>query len=163
VNADEIADLVPRLLEARYPGRSQRASFGELPPGLQDPGGWVLQLDGVFCFVRATRTTDPFIWMQCGIAHAIPRSNELAFYVAAANKKLSIGRLFMAYGADLAMVVLDETIFAHAISMAYQPSIQDLVNRLEGTITTARESGAEVLERFGGRPFAFEDWMMLTL
>ncbi len=163
MNADEAAALVPQLLEARYPGRSRRVGFGELPPGLADPGGWVLELDGVFGFARAAGASDPFIWLQFGIAQAIPRTNELAFYVAAANKKLSIGRLFLAYGDQIALVVFDETIFAHAISFEYQPSMQDLVNRLEASISYARDFGAEVRQRFGGSPFTSEDWMLLTM
>lgn len=41
--------------------------------------------------------------------------------------------------------------------------IADLVNRLEGSITSARDFGGEVLRRFGGRPFTSADRMLLTM
>lgn len=53
----------------------------------------------------------PFIWVKGGIAHAIPRSEALATDVAAANRGLVVGRLYLSYGEEIAMVVFDEAIF----------------------------------------------------
>lgn len=69
----------------------------------------------------------------------------------------------MAYGGELAMVVVDETIFAHVVSLQYQPSLQDLVDRIATSMTHARQLRRDVIGRFGGRPFASEDWILLTL
>jgi hypothetical protein len=113
--------------------------------------------------MRVSRGGNGFLWIKCGIGHAIPRSEGLALHVAAANKDLIVGRAYLAYGDELAMVVLDETIFAPPIDLAYDPSIQDLVDRVETSMTHARQLREDVLGRFGGQPFADDDWMLLAL
>lgn len=59
--------------------------------------------------------------------------------------------------------MVDETVFASSLSLDFQPSMQDLVNRLETSMTHAREMRQDLLGQFGGRPFAGEDWIYLIL
>lgn len=53
--------------------------------------------------------SNPFIWIKFGVALEIPRSSELAYHVACANKQLVVGRAYLGYGDEVAMVVMDET------------------------------------------------------
>jgi hypothetical protein len=156
MDADELKRFVPYLLEGRYPGRSQ--------PVVGDGGdlGWTLDLDDTIVYVRASSGSNPFIWIRGGIAHAVPRSEALALHVAAANKDLVVGRVYMGYGDDLAMVVFDEAIFSDYLSNDYMPSMQDLVTRLETSLEYTAQWSKEIREKFGGRPFAAGDWMLMA-
>ncbi|MEA2494337.1 MAG: hypothetical protein QOJ29_2248 [Thermoleophilaceae bacterium] len=82
--------------------------------------------------------------------------------IAAGNKDLVTGRVYMAWGEDLAMVVYDDTIFSEYLSTDYQPSMQDLVNRMENGFAHTSQWTTEIREKFGGRPFSREDWGLLT-
>jgi len=158
MNAEQIAALVPQLLQARYPGKCRKVDDALAPSG-----SWLMEDEDIFGLIRATDTTHPFIWIKLGVAIEIPRSSELAHYVACANRKLVTGRAYLAYGERFALVVVDETVFASSISLDFQPSMQDLVNRLETSMRHARELRQELLGQFGGRPFAGEDWIQLAL
>jgi hypothetical protein len=153
----EAAELLPRLLEARYPDEYERVDDVVAPPG-----SWLLRHDGGFCFLRVTDTRAPFIWIRAGVAIEIPRSSALADRVACANKDLVVGRAYMGYGEQVALVAVDETVFASSLSLDFQPSIQDLVNRLDTALLHARELSAQILEAHGGRPFAGADWIHLV-
>ena len=157
MNGEQIEALIPQMLENRYPGTYRRA-FEETAPG----NGWVVEHEGMVSLVRAAGASHPFIWMKIGMAIEIPRSPELAYYVAAANKKLDVGRAYMAYGEDLAFVVMDETVFAASLSWDFEPSISDLLSRYQTSWTQARNMATEIFERFGGRPFAPDEWMHLA-
>jgi hypothetical protein len=157
MNADEVAALVPQLLEGRYPGKCRQVDDVVAPPG-----SWLLEDEDIFGLVRATDTSSPFIWIKLGVAIEIPRTSELAHHVACANKQLVTGRAYLAYGEHVALVVVDETVFASSLSWDFQPSIQDLVNRLETSMTHARAMRKDLLGQFGGRPFAREDWIHLA-
>lgn len=161
MNAEELEKFVPDLLGARYPGRAREV--GKLGvPDLPSDGSWILELDDCILTVRAAKVTHPFIWIRGGISHALPRSEELALRVAAGNKDLVVGRLYMAYGDDVAMVVFDETIFGGYLSLQYQPSIEDIVNRLETSIQHTNEWAKRIREEFGGRIFTADDWHLLA-
>lgn len=124
--------------------------------------GWVLELEDCFLLVRASQASNPFIWIKGGIAHGIPKTNSLAWAIAAGNRDLVVGRLCVAYGDDLAMVVFDESIFAGYISPEYQPSMQDVVNRFETSVQYTSQWTKTVREKFGGRPFSAEDWVLMS-
>jgi hypothetical protein len=161
VNGEELEKFVPDLLQARYPGRAREVGeFGDSEP--LSVRGWMLELDGCILTVRAAKTTHPFIWIRGGIAHAIPKSEALALQVAAGNKDLVVGRLYLAYGDDVTMVVFDETIFGGYLSLQYEPSIQDVVNRLETSIQYTNEWSAKIRDRFEGQPFTSDDSHLLT-
>jgi hypothetical protein len=68
----------------------------------------------------------------------------------------------MRYGEQYAFVVVDENIFAASISRQFTPSIQQVVTRLDFSLEHARDLQHSILQRFGGRPFAGDDWMHLT-
>lgn len=160
MDAEELEQFVPELLEARYPGRSQELAGAEIPglPSL----GWVLELENSVVLVRASKTTNPFIWVKGGIAHAIPKSEALAMHVAAGNKQLVVGRLYLASGEDIAMVVFDETIFGAYLSLQYEPSIKDVVNRFETSLQHTAEWAKTTQEKFGGQPFTADDAYLIS-
>jgi hypothetical protein len=164
VNREDLERFVPELLEARYPGRAQKmGGDGDNEPGLPGIGGWMLSFDGCVLTASVSRSSHPFIWIRGGVAHAIPRSEELALRVAAGNKDLVVGRLYMAYGDDLAMVVFDETVFGDYLSLQHEPSIQNAVNKLETSIQYTAEWAKTVREEFGGHSFTPDDWHLLTI
>lgn len=165
MNAEQTSQLIAQMLEAKFPGRYRAVSLaqGALPPGVPDVEGWVLEEEGTYCYVRVAQTSYPFVWLKFGISHATPPTEELAFAVAAANKDLVVGRAYLAAGDDVAMVVLDETIFAAPISWEHEPSVQDLLQRVA---TGAQQAGTlqrNIRGRFGGRSFQADDWMLLML
>lgn len=123
--------------------------------------GWVLELDDCMAIVRATETTNPFIWIRGGIAHALPRSEALATEIATANRDLVVGRLFLACGDDIAMAVFDETIFGGYLSMRYEPSVEDAISRFETGLQYTAQWSATIREKFGGRRFEGDDWHLM--
>ena len=123
---------------------------------------WTLGLEGCTLTARVSRSTHPFIWIRGGIAHLIPRSEELALRVAAGNRDLVVGRLYLAYGDDLAMVALDETVFGGYLSLEHDGSVQDVVNKLETSIQYTQEWAKKIREEFGGQPFTADDWHLLA-
>lgn len=156
IDGGELKQFVPELLEARYPGRSREADEdGKM--------GWVLELSDCVVLVRAAQTTHPFILIRGGIAHEVPRSEALALHVACANKNLVVGRSYLAYGDDVAMVVFDEAIFGAYLSMEYEPSMHDVVNRFETSVQYTSEWAKTIRERFGGKPFTADDWFLMSL
>jgi hypothetical protein len=157
-----LEQFLPELLEARYPGLSQKTG-AENGPGLPGLDGWLLSFDDCVLTVSISRSTHPFIWLRGGVAHAIPKSEALALRVAAGNKDLVVGRLYLAYGDDIAMVAFDETIFGGYLSLQFEPSIQDVVNKLETSIQHTTEWAKTVREEFGGQPFTADDVHLLTL
>jgi len=162
VNGEELKRFVPELLEARYPGASRRMGASDDTPGLPGIEGWMLDLKGTVMTVRASQTSNPFIWIRGGISHAIPRSEQLALRVAAGNKDLVVGRLYMAYGGDQAMVVFDETVFGGYLSFEHEPSIEDAVTKLETSIQYTNEWARTIREEFGGQSFTADDWHLLA-
>lgn len=162
MNREELEQFVPELLEARYSGLAQKMG-GEDDIGLPGLGGWMLGFDDSVLTLSVSRSEHPFIWIKGGVGHAIPRSEHLALRVAAGNKDLVVGRLYMAYGDDVAMVAFDETVFGGYLSFQHEPSIQDAVNKLETSIQHTREWAKTIREEFGGRPFTVDDWHLLTL
>ena len=161
---DDLKQFVPEMLEARYPGRSRLAGLSRESVGPDDPHfGWLLEHDECLVLVNSTSTTHPFISIKGGIGHAIPRSEDLALRVAAANKELMVGRLYMAYSDDMAMVVFDESIVGAYLSLDYQPSVDDLVTRFETSIQYTAQWSKTILEKFGGQPFTVDDWALMML
>lgn len=161
MNREEMELFLPDLLEARYPGLAQKMGE-EGGPGLPGLDGWMLSFDGCVLAARVSRSTHPFIWIRGGLAHAIPRSEALALRVAAGNKDLVVGRLYMAYGDDVAMVVFDETVFGGYLSLDHEPSIEDVVNKLETSVQYTTEWSKTIREEFGGRPFTTNEWALLS-
>ena len=158
IDGEQLKRFVPDLLEARYPGRSR-----EVEPATGDGQfGWILELDDCVVLARAAQTSHPFILVRGGIAHAIPRTDALALHVAARNKDLVVGRVYLAYGDDIAMVVFDEAIFGAYLSLEYEPSVQDVVNRFETSVQYTAEWAKEIREKFGGQPFTVDDWHLMS-
>jgi hypothetical protein len=157
MDTDGIRILVPDLLEKRYPGRSR-----EVVQGAGQDLGWVLDFDGGVALVRAAEASHPFIWIRAGLAHAIPKTDALAWHIAAGNKDLMVGRFYVAYGDDLAMVVFDEAISAANLAFDYPPSIQDLVDRFEMSLQYAIEWSRTIRQEFGGRAFSGQDWGLMS-
>lgn len=124
--------------------------------------GWILNLDDCVVLVRASQASHPFILIRGGIAHAIPRSEALALHVASGNKDLMVGRTYMGYGDDVAIVVFDEAIVGAYLSLQYEPSVHDVVNRFEMSVQYTSEWSKKVLEKFGGQPFTADDWHLLS-
>ncbi len=157
MDTDGIRKLVPDLLEKRHPGRSR-----EVIDGAGQDLGWVLDFDSGIALVRAAEASHPFIWIRAGLAHAVPKTDALAWRIAAGNKDLMVGRFYVAYGDDLAMVVFDEAISAANLSFDYPPSIEDLVDRFEMSLQYATEWSQTIRQEFGGRPFSSQDWGLMS-
>jgi hypothetical protein len=159
MDADEVAGLVPELLGNFYQGKYRPAAGGAWP---DYPGGWILEEDGAFCFIKTAGARMPFIWIRVGAAIDIPRDDALAYYVACANKDLQAGRAYMRYGEEHALVVVDESVSAAPISRQWAASVQEVLTRLDLCLEHARDLQHWILERFGGRPFTGDDWGLLT-
>lgn len=159
MDANEVAAWVPELLGDIYPGKHRPAVGEEIP---DYPGGWILEEDGAFCFIKTAGTRLPFIWIRVGAAIEIPRDDALAYYVATANKDLQAGRAYMRYGEQYALVAVDESISASPLSRQSAASLQDVVTRIDLSLEHARDLQYWIFERFGGRPLAGDDWMHLT-
>lgn len=162
MNGEDLKRFVPEMLEARYPGRSRLAGLSSASVGPEDPDlGWLLEHDDCVVLVKATQTSHPFISIKGGVAHAVPRSEDLALHVATANKELMVGRLYMAYGDDIAMVAFDEAIVGAYLSLEYQPSVEDVVTRFETSVQYTSQWAKSILEKFGGQPFTADDWHLM--
>ena len=157
VDGEQLKEFLPELLEARYPGKSRLADPGA------DAFGWVLEADGALMLIRASLVSNPFIWIKGGVAHAIPKTESLALEVAHANKDLVVGRLYLAYGDEIAMVAFDEAIFGAYLSHQYEPSIVDVVNRFETSVQYTAKWSKKILEKFGGQAFTADDWHLMSL
>lgn len=153
---EDVAWLVPWFLGARYPGQ-----FRPVMEGVPELG-WVLEAGEALMIIRAGKATYPFIWIRGGIAHAVPRSEALSTYVAAGNKDLMVGRIYAAFGDELALVAFDDAIMAGDIDVERTSSLQDLVNRFENGMRYTAQWSKDVLEKFGGTPMTAEDWALLT-
>ena len=153
---DEVARFVPWFLEARYPGRLRPVMEGMPEFGHQR------EVDGARMVIRSGKARMPFIWVRGGVAHAVPRSEALAYHVASENRDLMVGRVYLAYGDELALVAFDDAITAIDLDPERQSSMQDLVNRFEASLDYTRKWTETILERFGGKPFADEDLTLLT-
>jgi hypothetical protein len=160
MNGEELKKFVPELLEGRYPGRSREAVPGS-DIGAGDLG-WILDLDDCLMLVRASQASNPFIWIRGGIAHGIPKTDALAWDIAVGNKDLVVGRVYAAYGDDVAMVVFDESIFAKYLSVDDQSSMEDVVNRFETSVQYTAQWTKTVREKFGGQAFSAEDWVLMS-
>jgi hypothetical protein len=93
-------------------GEMMEASYRKLEedffPGF--PGGWLLEHQGGYCLLRVPNIEDTIISARAGVAIEIPRSEELAYYVACENKQIMAGRVYMGYGDELALLVLEEIV-----------------------------------------------------
>jgi hypothetical protein len=159
MDLDEAVALIPEMLGVLYAGKYGPATDAVVP---DYPGGWVVEDDGVLAFLKVARTRQPFIWIRIGVALEIPTSSDLAFYVACANKDLVAGRAYLRYGDQHAFVGIDESISVEAISRAHQPSMQEVVTRLDVALEHARDLQWWISEKFGGRPFAGDEWYLLV-
>lgn len=162
MNADEATTLLPQILEANYEGRVRRVG-PSLPPGMQDVGGWLVEVDDAYCFCRVGRGGQGFIWVRLGIALAIPKSSDLAFFVAMANRDLMVGRAYLAVGDDIAMVVLEHTAFIPSLSWEHQATFTDLAGAIVTAVEHAADLRKKIMERFGGQPFGGDDWNLLLM
>jgi hypothetical protein len=159
MDLNEAQNLIPEMLGSLYEGKYRPAADGVMP---DYPGGWVLEDDGVLAFLKASRTKNPFLWVRIGAALEIPTSSDLAFYVACANKDLVAGRAYLRYGNQHAFVGIDEAIFAETISRTHLPSMQEVVRRIDFALEHARDLQWWIVERFGGRSFAADEWYLLA-
>jgi hypothetical protein len=144
---------VREIARGRFPDSHWQPS----PPALIGDG-YVLEPQDAYCLIHAAVANDPFIWIKAGIALDIPLSERLAYFVATTNSDLIVGRTYLATGQHVGLVVMEETVFAAALSWEHQPSIVDLINRLENLLRQARDMRLELLRRFEGRPFRRDDW-----
>lgn len=162
MNADEATEVLPQILEANFESQVRRVG-PNIPPGMQDVGGWLVQVDDAYCFCRVGRGGPGFIWVRLGIAHAIPKSCDLAFLVATGNRELEVGRAYLAAGEDIAMVVIEDTMFIPAMSWEHQATFTDVASRIVTAVGHAGQLRREILTRFGGLPFDGEDWNLLIM
>jgi hypothetical protein len=156
---EEANNLLPEMLGNLY-GQNHRPATDEVMPHY--PGGWIIEEDGVTAFLKVSRTKKPFFWVRVGAALEIPTSSDLAFYVACANKDLVAGRAYLRYGEQHAFVGVDESIFIEAIARSHPPSMQEIVTRIDFALDHARNLQWWIKEKFGGRPFASDEWYLLV-
>ncbi|MDQ6804046.1 MAG: hypothetical protein M3065_03555 [Actinomycetota bacterium] len=159
MDSDEATTLLPELLREVYPGKSRPARGDSIP---DYPDAWLLEEDGALGFVKIASPQSPFIWIRVGAAIDIPRVDELAYFVACANKDLQAGRAYMRYGDQVALVAVDESISTAPLSQQSPESMQDVVTRLDFTLDHARTLQYWILQRYGGRPFSGDDWALLV-
>ena len=162
MNVDEATELLPQILNANFEGQVRRVGPAP-PPGMQDIGGWVVENAETYCFCRVSRGGEGFIWIRAGIALAIPRSNDIGWFVATANRDLVIGRAYVAAGEEMAMVVVEDITFIAALSWSHQATFTDLAGRILTAVSHAEQLRRDTLERFGGRPFGGDDWQLLMM
>ena len=154
-------ELLRGIVEERYPSTDYRRLVeDDFLPGFS--GGWVLEHEGGFCLMRVPSVDPTIISIRAGAAVEIPRSEELAYYVACENKKVMAGRAYLGYGEAVAMVVVEEVVWGRALSWGFDPSLSDMLGRFESVMKKANEIRSVLLPRFGGRPFAGDDWMHLV-
>lgn len=164
MNVEEATGVLPQILEANFEGQVWRVG-PHIPPGMQDVGGWLVEADDVYCFCRVGSGGPGFIWLRLGIARNIPKSNDLAFFVATSNRDLMVGRAYLALAAreDVAMVVLEDTAFIGAMSWEHQATFADLAGRIVTAVGHAAQFRRDILGRFGGRPYDGDDWNLLLM
>ena len=73
-----------------------------------------------------------------------------------------VGRTYLAYGDDVAMVIFDEAIMGSYLSMQYEPSVEDVVTRFETSIQYTSQWAKTIFETFGGQPFTADDWHLMV-
>jgi hypothetical protein len=117
----------------------------------------------VYCFARIGQGRPGFIWARLGIANAVPKSNDLALQIAAANRNLMVGRVYLASGGGLAMVVLEGTVFHRALVVGAPATLADVESRIVTAAGHAGQLRQEIVNRFGGRAFGGEDWRLLIM
>jgi hypothetical protein len=156
---DEARNLLRSFVEERYPASSWQALTDEpLLPG----GAWVLKHEGGFSLLRVPDIKQQtIISVRAGAAIEIPRSAELAYYVACENKQIMAGRAFMGYGDEFALVVVEEIVWGRALSWSFEPGLSDMLTRFEYVLSHAQAMQSTILERFGGRPFRDDEWFLL--
>lgn len=60
------------------------------------------------------------------------------------------------------MVVFEETIVAAYLSMQYEPSIKDVVNRFKNSLGYTSEWAKAIREKYGGQPLSADDWYLMS-
>jgi hypothetical protein len=160
-DAEQARDLLRKVIEERYPAESYRKLGEEFFAGF--PGGWLLQHEGSYCLLRVPDVQETIISIRAGVAIEIPRSEELAYYVACENKQIMAGRAYMGYGDEFALIVLEEIVRGRALSWDFEPSLEDMLTRFRYVIRQAGEMKSAVLERFGGRSFREEEGIHMIL
>jgi hypothetical protein len=151
VNHRELYEFLPTILEAHCTGR-----YGEVAPSGGNPGlslGWCLSVGDTIALLRAANASLPFLWFRGGLAQ-LPRSEELAFVAAEANKDLMTGRIYLTGGETHRGVVYDESIFAPFIDPADALSMNHLRVRMEVALEYTEQWSTKLRERFGGFPFS---------
>jgi hypothetical protein len=159
MDSDEATILLHELLGEVFAGRLRPASGRSVP---DYPGAWLVEEDGALAFVKVASTESPFIWIRVGAAVDIPLVDALAYFVACANKDLQVGRAYMRYGDQVALVAVDECITTAPISRQSHESMQDVVTRLDFSLDHARTLQYWILQQYGGRPFSGDDWALLV-
>lgn len=160
-DAEQARDLLRKVVEERYPAESYRKLGEDFFPGF--PGGWLLQHEGSYCLLRVPNVSETIISIRASVAIEIPRSEELAYYVACENKQIMAGRAYMGYGDEFALIVLEEIVWGRALSWDFEPSLEDMLNRFRYVIRQASKMQSAVFERFGGRPFREEEGIHMIL
>ncbi len=159
MDVPEAEALIPEILGSFYQGKYRPAVEDNVP---EYEGAWVVEDDGVLAFLRASGNRNPLIWIRIGAAIEIPTSSDLAFYTACANKDLVAGRAYLRYGEQHALVGVDESIFATTISREHRPTMQEVIRRFDFALEHARDLQYWIIEKFGGRPFAPDEWYLLA-
>jgi hypothetical protein len=157
-DATDARELLRELVEERYPHSHRKIEDDPFMPA----GGWVLDHDGAFALVRVPDIELTVISVRAGIAIEIPRSDDLALYVAAHNKQVMAGRVYLAYGEQYALVVLEEITRGRTLSWEFRPSMEDFLGRFDYVLRHAAEMRNEILARFGGRPFNGDEFFHLV-
>lgn len=156
---EQARELLREFVQGRY-SESGRDLGDDFLPGIS--GGWLIEHEGGICLLRVPDVEQTIVTIRAGVAVEIPRCEELAYHVACANKQIMVGRAFMGYGDEFALVVLEDIVRGRAISWDFEPSIEDVVSRFEYVIQQSSEMRKSILERFGGRTFRDEDTMLLV-
>jgi hypothetical protein len=147
----ELYEFLPTVLEAHCSGR-----YSEVAPSGGDPElslGWSVSVGDTVALVRAAKAGTPFLWFRGGLAQ-LPRSEELAFAVAEANKDLMTGRIYLTGSDTHSSVVYDETIFAPFVEASDALSMAHLRVRMELALDYTAQWSTTLRERFGGLPFS---------
>jgi hypothetical protein len=147
-----------------------------LPPFENIPAGtWRFRMSaapGALVSVKVLGEHTDEMRITVGLSLDVPYSSNVVEHVNRLNNKdLIFGRMFAAgdipligqTGQGPCAIVMQEIVFGQSLSFEFPPSMQNLLNVTARLAAQADRYAPELVEQLGGRLFADDDEMILTL
>jgi len=154
MNFTEFAELVPRLVAEKIDDASTPVPLTE-SAGHEHAPAWIFRTGSVLTLAMILPKTNE-LRLTSGLAINLPYTAELSRYVNYLNaQQLTFGRAFLTDNLhpERAAVLMQEVVFGEGLNWDFPPSIQNLL-RIIATLTgQAGRLAAEIIYRFGARPF----------